>query len=150
MESEIPAEQAITLESGETACGKASEWARGLAEKAGLSEARVYALDLCVVEMVTNVVNHAYRRGPGPIRLSLALGDDAAQVTILDEGPRFDPLSVPPRAPPTSLEDATVGGYGIHMVRSTATGCRYERRDNRNVFTAWFGAATPGEASRTG
>jgi anti-sigma regulatory factor (Ser/Thr protein kinase) len=140
MASENRSTHAITLESAPSTSGEASAWARELAERAGLSEERTYALDLCVVEMVTNVVNHAYRGGPGEITLELAVAAEGAVLAIGDRGPAFDPLSIAPRATPASLDEASIGGYGIHMVRSTADGCRYERRDNRNVFTAWFGA----------
>ena len=130
----------LTIESG-VASAKASAWARALAEAAGLPAERIYALDLCIVEMVTNVVDHAYDERPGVIRVDLELGPATAIVTIADDGPPFDPLSQPAPAVLTSLDDATIGGYGIHMVRSTADDCRYERRDGQNVFTARFGKA---------
>lgn len=129
----------LNLKSGSGSSGEASEWARALAEKAGLAEERVYALDLCIVEMVSNVVDYTYEDGSGPIRLELSLGSGAAVLTIADRGPAFDPLSVPPPTAPASLDDAKLGGYGIHMVRSTADRCAYERRGGENVFTAWFG-----------
>ena len=129
----------LTIASSRGSSGEASAWARALAEQAGLAEDRAYALDLCIVEMVSNIVDHSYGGRAGGIRLELGLANEAASVTIIDEGPAFDPLSVPAPAVPPSLDEASVGGYGIHMVRSTADGCRYERRGARNVFTAWFG-----------
>jgi anti-sigma regulatory factor (Ser/Thr protein kinase) len=131
---------ALTVVSSGSASGEASAWARALAERAGWSEERVYALDLCVVEMVSNVVNHGYSEERGRIWLELHVGDDAGMLTITDEAPPFDPLSAPSPAIPASLDDASAtGGYGIHMVRATASECRYERRDGRNIFTAQFG-----------
>jgi serine/threonine-protein kinase RsbW len=129
----------LTLRSGIGSSSEASAWARTLAERAGLSEERVYALDLCIVEIVSNVVDYAYEDGSGEIRLELGLAPDAAVVSILDRGPAFDPLSVAEPAAATSLDDARIGGFGIHMVRSAVDGCRYERKDARNVFTAWVG-----------
>jgi serine/threonine-protein kinase RsbW len=129
----------LKLMSSGSSSGEASAWARELAERAGLDEERLYALDLCVVELVSNVVDYTYEDGSGEIRLELSLGEGRAMLTIVDRGPAFDPLSVPPPTPPTSLDDAKLGGYGIHMVRSTADRCAYERRGGENVFTAWFG-----------
>ena len=129
----------FTLQSGTTSTEEGSAWARALADEAGLSEERQYALDLCIVEMVSNIVDHSYRGRPGEIRLELALGQGSAILTIVDEGPAFDPLSVPAPVAPASLDDAAIGGYGIHMVRSSADACEYKRSDGRNVFTAWFG-----------
>ena len=129
----------LTLASSRAASGEASAWARALAEKVGLPEDKTYALDLCIVEIVSNVVDHCYREARGSIRVELDLAPDAALVSILDHGPAFDPLSVAAPAMAVALEDASVGGLGIQMVRSTADGCRYERRDGQNIFTAWFG-----------
>ena len=129
----------LTIEGG-VASAKGSAWARKLAEDAGLSAERIYALDLCIVEMVTNVVDHSYGDNPGVIRLELELGPETAVLTIVDDGPPFDPLSVPAPNAPASIEEAEIGGYGIHMVRATADDCRYERRNGQNVFTAYFGA----------
>ena len=128
----------LTLESSEAASGRASEWARRLAGQAGWPEERVYALDLCVVELVSNVVNHGYRGRPGEIRLELDLGASAARFSIDDDAPAFDPLSVPAPVLAASIEDVPLGGFGIQMVRTAASECRYERRDGRNVFTAYF------------
>ena len=124
----------LTLESSAAASGEASAWARALAERAGLPEDRVYGLDLCIVELVSNIVDHSYAGGPGKIRLDLDFGATSATLTIVDSGPAFDPLSVPAPAP-TSLDDASVGGYGIQMVRSVADEFRYERRGGENVLT---------------
>jgi anti-sigma regulatory factor (Ser/Thr protein kinase) len=129
----------LTLASSRAASGEASAWARGLAAAAGLVEDTAYALDLCVVEIVSNVVDHSYRNGPGEIRLSLGVDAHGAIVSVIDDGPAFDPLTVPAPAMAASLEEASVGGLGIQMVRATAGGCRYERRAGSNVFTAWFG-----------
>ena len=132
----------LTVRSSTTSTEEGSAWARALAEQAGLSEERVYALDLCIVEMVGNIVDYSYRGNPGEIRLELALGQGSAILTIVDEGPAFDPLSVPAPVAAASLDDASDGGYGIHMVRSAADACEYKRSDGRNVFTAYFGAAS--------
>lgn len=130
----------ITLPSGNGSADKGSAWARELAGKLGLAEEHIAALDLCITELVSNVVDHSYREQPGEIRLELDLGPpEAAILTVIDEGPEFDPLSVPPPPMPASLEDAPIGGLGIHLVRSSADACEYRRQQGRNVFIAWFG-----------
>ena len=135
----------LTIEGG-VASAKASAWARALGERYGLPEELAYAMDLCIVELVTNIVDHAYGENPGAIRLELDVGPEAAILSIIDDGPPFNPLSVPPPNTAASIEDATIGGYGIHMVRETADGCRYERRNGQNVFTAYFGIGADREA----
>src|SRR5688572_32136157 len=96
----------LTLESGDGASATVSAWARALAERAGLAHARIDAIDLCIVELVTNIVNHSYRGQPGEIRVELGLGHAAAVLTILDQGPAFDPLAFPEPVLADSIEDA--------------------------------------------
>lgn len=129
----------LTVGGALASADEASAWARGLGEQFALPEERIAAIDLCIVELIGNIVEHSYRGRPGEIQLELALGHGAAILKITDDGPAFDPLSVPPPAVPTSLDEAKIGGYGIHLVRSSANACEYERRQARNVFTAWFG-----------
>jgi anti-sigma regulatory factor (Ser/Thr protein kinase) len=146
MVTETLQRHSLKLASSEAASAEAAEWARALAEAAGLSGDRVYALDLSIVELVTNIWRHSYRGQPGEILLELELGSRAAIVTLVDQGPAFDPLSRPAHVKPRSLEEAQVGGLGVHLVRSLADDCRYERRDGSNVFKVYFGAAAPPEA----
>jgi|SRR4051812_168133 serine/threonine-protein kinase RsbW len=130
----------LTLNSSRGSSGEASAWARALAEKAGIPQHRIDALDLCIVELVTNVVDHSYRGSSGEIRLDLELGKGAAVLTVIDKGRAFDPLNAPEPVVPALIEDAPIGGFGIHLVRSTADRCRYQRDAGRNVFTAYFDA----------
>lgn len=124
----------ITLVSGTGASGQASQWAVALAERSGWSEERTYALDLCVVELVSNVVDHGYRGSPGEIRLELGIGPQGGTLTVADRAPAFDPLSVATPAMASSIEESQVGGFGIHLVRTSAKACRYERRGGENVM----------------
>ena len=130
----------LTLTSGRGSSGEASKWARGLAQDARIPQDRIDALDLCIVELVTNVVDHSYRGSPGEIRIELELGKGAAVLTVIDQGRAFDPLNAPEPVVPALIEDAPIGGFGIQLVRSTADRCRYQRDAGRNVFTAYFDA----------
>jgi serine/threonine-protein kinase RsbW len=139
MAAEASRRHSLTLDSTLESVARGSEWARELARHCGLSEKHVGALDLCINELVANVVMHSYRGEPGEIRLDLDLAPDAAILTITDSGPAFDPLSVASPEKPASIEDAKIGGYGIHLVRCSTDACVYRRRDGRNVFMAYFG-----------
>jgi serine/threonine-protein kinase RsbW len=53
---------------------------------------------------------------------------------IEDDGIAFNPLEVPERVAPTSLEDAPIGGLGVALIRKTMERCEYARRGGRNVL----------------
>ncbi len=129
----------LTLDSGDAAVGEASIWARTLAAQYAIPADRCDHLDLCVNELVGNVVEHAYRGGPGEIGLTLVFAPRATTLTVTDAGPPFDPLDLAAPVRPASLDDASIGGLGVHLVRRFADACRYERRQCRNHFTVCLG-----------
>jgi anti-sigma regulatory factor (Ser/Thr protein kinase) len=52
-----------------------------------------------------------------------------------DDGVAFNPLEAPAPRQPGSLAEATVGGLGIHLIRSFTDECRYRRENGRNHLT---------------
>ena len=57
---------------------------------------------------------------------------------IEDTGCEFDPTQFSPVSMAKSLEDAKIGDYGIHLMRSFASSMHYERREGRNRLTLRF------------
>ena len=114
-------------------------WAEDFARRANLSSDLSFAIQLCVEEAVANIIMYsgaAERHEDIAIELT-ETGADVLAV-IEDGGPPFDPTGVAPPPKPTSIEDAQVGGYGIHLMRNFASEMRYERRDGRNRLTLRF------------
>lgn len=77
-------------------------------------------LVLAVDELVTNVVEHGYRHGPGDVTIELDRDRDAVVVRVVDGAPAHDPLRAPEPDLTIPLEDRTPGGLGIHLVRTLA------------------------------
>ena len=50
----------------------------------------------------------------------------------MDDGREFDPLSAPEVDVHAPLEERTVGGLGIHLLRNMVSEIRYERSGGRN------------------
>ncbi len=133
----------LVLESGKAAPGEASVWVRTLAQEHCLSSDWTDGLDLCAVELVANIVDYAYHGANGEIRLELDIADGAVNLLLEDTGPAFDPISRAVPSAPVSLDDARIGGYGIHLVREFADDCRYERDGETNRICVIFGRALP-------
>jgi len=86
------------------------------AHGAGKPEAILDML-LAVNEATTNLVQHAYRGGPGAIEIEVGYEGDALVVCLRDWSPRFDPAQVPDRDVTEPLEVRPLGGLGIPMMR---------------------------------
>jgi len=122
---------------------RASDWLDATCRQHEVPEEPVERLLLCLNEALANVIVHG---GAGarsaPVRLMLEVSVDdgcgKARVTVSDAGVAFDPLSVPARALPRTLEDASVGGLGLVMIRRCSDWLDYRNDQGRNHLT--FGA----------
>jgi len=113
-----------------------SEWFRGFTRENGVAHTQALDFELCLNELVTNVIHYAYEdRGKHEIRISLEWNGDELRATVEDDGRAFNPLEKETPATPRSLEAAGVGGWGIPIIRALADDLSYERRDGRNQFT---------------
>lgn len=98
-----------------------------------LSGRAAYAVELAAEELLSNVAKYAGRDGePATASLLVDVAPGSVRLELEDDGPPFDPASVPP-PPPMSL-DASPGGRGIHLVRSLSRSLGYRRERDRNVL----------------
>ncbi len=114
-----------------------SQWLQEHAQRWEVPETAVMRLDLCLNEAVANSLTHG---GPGvllvPLELALQYAEDgdtsSVTLSVDDGGMPFDPTTsaLPPQA--RSLVDASPGGLGMRMLRSTADALRYQRLGDKN------------------
>lgn len=105
--------------------------------KAATQERVAAALRLCVNEAVANVMAHGATPGVA-LRLDVHVYAtvETAVATVSDNCHPFDPLSYPVATRMTSLTDAQVGGFGIHLIRETAHEVRWQAiGDQGNMLT---------------
>jgi serine/threonine-protein kinase RsbW len=100
---------------------------------ARLLAAQALAFELALEEVFMNVVRHGSPAGTTPrVEVSLSLRDSELAMTIEDDGPPFDPLTVPPPDVTASLGGRPVGGLGVFLVRQMMDTVSYQRVGSRN------------------
>lgn len=98
-----------------------------------LEPARLRSFELALEEIFLNIAVHGSRPGGAQrVEVSLSLGADAVTMTVEDDGPQFDPLSLPQPDVTPSLADRKVGGLGVHLVRQVMDTVSYARIAGRN------------------
>ena len=103
--------------------------------KAGVTE-REFEIMLAVEEWYVNIVKHGFLgRNIGIVKLALDMTDGRLEVTVSDNGPEFDPLSIPEPEKPENVEEAKIGGLGIHFIRNLMNSVNYRRKGERNILT---------------
>ena len=98
-------------------------------------------------EVLSNVVRHGTAGRQNPvIEVTFALVAGSLEVTVVDDGPEWDPLALPPPDTAAPLEARRPGGLGVHLVRNLMDRVAYTRERDRNrlVFARRCEAARRG------
>lgn len=101
----------------------------------GEDDSLLHDLDLCLEEIVTNIIKYAYAEpGPREIRVRLRREGGAVVAEVEDDGSPFNPLEHP--RPDLTVDIAKVepGGLGILLVREYMDRLDYRWRDRRNCL----------------
>ena len=118
---------------------RCSLWLAESCEKQAVPPGPTGKLDLCLNEVLANLIDHAGAADFScPVDLTLELADcgdrGLATLTIVDAGPAFDPLGVSPGPLPRTLAEAEPGGLGLVLVSRFMDERTYERAGGRNVL----------------
>jgi anti-sigma regulatory factor (Ser/Thr protein kinase) len=93
------------------------------------------AAELALEEHVTNVLKYAYAdTAPHEIRVCLSCDGGALYVEVEDDGRAFNPLEAPPVDTSIPLEERSIGGLGIHLMRRFMDTLDYRREGSRNIL----------------
>jgi len=96
----------------------------------------LFQLNLVIDELVTNIINYAYRDDAEHwITVIVRFEEGSLVMRVEDDGIPFNPIlsEVPDCSCP--VERRVVGKLGIHLARQFADGLVYERCGNRNILT---------------
>jgi anti-sigma regulatory factor (Ser/Thr protein kinase) len=97
----------------------------------------LYAVNLALDELVTNVVLYGFENPEGQeVLIRIAAASGGIEASVSDAGREFNPLNVPLPNLSAKLSERELGGLGIHLVRSLMDDVSYERIDGKNVLTA--------------
>lgn len=137
-----PSSLEIRPETGEI--GRALSWLEAQAEQAHLPMRAMFALNLGLDETLANIVMHGFVETPGRlrdpgggepvVRMECASNDLGFDLVVRDNGVAFDPTAQQSGALAESLEDATLGGHGLRLMRHFLHEIRYERVGGWNIL----------------
>lgn len=103
-----------------------SEWPPALA----------YQVELILEELCINVINHGEVDGTKPIKVIIVSDDASIKIEILDNGKAFDPTQDAPEPEQiTDIDEAEIGGWGVHLAHTFSDEMHYRREDDMNCLT---------------
>ena len=100
---------------------------------ATLPPAEVLPFEIALEEIFMNVVMHGSPAGGlARVEVTLELVGDSFMLMVEDNGPAFDPLTLPAPNITVPLGDRRVGGLGVYLVRQMMDAVSYARDGPRN------------------
>lgn len=114
---------------------KLSQVVNEFGEANHLSPKVVYALNLSLDEIITNIIYYGYdNTKEHHIIIRISLKDEELTAEVEDAGRPFNPLEAakPDLAKP--LEERQVGGLGIHLIMNLMDTVEYKRQGNKNLL----------------
>lgn len=96
----------------------------------------LYAVNLALDEIVTNIVLHGFEDADGQefeVRLTASPGTVTGEIE--DGGAAFNPLDAPAPDLNAPLDERALGGLGIHLVKNLMDKVDYRRDGEKNVLT---------------
>lgn len=116
---------------------EASEWLAQCCGKFGVPDDQCVRLDLCLNEIMANVISHGDPLGQKPrLLLDLAVihNDEQgeATLTLSDSGMAFNPIDAQHKPRPATLDDASPGGLGLVMLKAFSDRLDYRRENDMN------------------
>jgi anti-sigma regulatory factor (Ser/Thr protein kinase) len=131
---------ALEIRASNAEVRRASDWLAATCRQRSVPEPLAERLALCLHEALVNIIMHGGAAAlAAPIgvvvEVGLAAGCIEASVTVSDAGRPFDPASVPQKALPATLDEASPGGLGLTMIRRCADRLDYRHEGGRNHFT---------------
>jgi len=112
-----------------------SDVVTALGTRHGLVADFLYAINLALDEILTNVISYGYddeREHEILVRLAVQAGE--FQVEVTDDGRPFNPLTAQTADLDSPLAERQIGGLGIHLTRTLMDALQYRRDDNKNVL----------------
>ena len=121
--------------------GQIRHYVRETAVARGCEAAAIDELAVAVNEAVANIVRHSYQNEPGEIKVTVVCSREVVEVMLLDDGPGFDPTTVPSPDTTSSLAERPFGGMGVHIMRTFCdelSYCRDPRGGNELILLKRF------------
>jgi anti-sigma regulatory factor (Ser/Thr protein kinase) len=119
---------------------RAEAWLADRLRMLDLPDDLVSAIRICAEEALSNVAIHAFDNDGMDHAILLRFTVTEAEVALVveDAGMAFDPLAAESVAMPLAIEDISVGGQGLVLIKAFAGRLAYEREGGRNIFTMAF------------
>ncbi len=106
-----------------------------LVEKWNVPAALGMTLNLVIEEAFTNVVNYAYDDSDEhSIEVVFEMQSKILSISLIDDGIAYDPTQNATPDLSLSVEERSIGGLGVYLIKSMMDEVAYERKAGKNIL----------------
>ncbi len=119
-------------------------WIENLATRFSIPADLQNSINLCLEEVVSNVIRHGYC-GEADRSVLVRFSNPRKNYfvfTVEDEAPHFNPLIAPELSELNPREDIRIGGQGIRLLRRFTDALEYEQMPSGNRLSMGFSAGS--------
>ena len=96
-------------------------------EKSGLGSDEAFRINLTLEELIANITTHGRREAHEPtVDIEIDVEPGKIVLTITDDGKHFNPTRHPRVEHPEQLDECSIGGLGLELVRQCSSRLHYE------------------------
>ena len=108
----------------------------GVGRALGLPRRCLFEINLALDELFTNIISYGFNdHSEHAIQVCIAADNGMLTITVEDDGIPFNPIErAEPRIPAT-IEDCTIGGLGIYLIKNLMDDVCYRRNHDKNILT---------------
>jgi serine/threonine-protein kinase RsbW len=134
-------ESQLTLRSQMADLALVPAWIEHLASEYAISPSTEFAMNLCLEEVLSNIIRHGYNGKPGLIQIRYEPTENKSCLLVVDdEAPHFNPLAATASSIEGALDGTRIGGLGIRLLRNFSATLMYEPTAAGNRLTIGFAA----------
>ena len=141
--------ETLKLQSRISDLAQVPPWIETLASRHSIPESTQYAMNLCLEEVLANIVVHGYSAQPDfPIAIQFTSPREGYFVFVVeDQAPPFNPVDAPELPKVNDLEEIQIGGQGIRLLRQFADSLDYQPTPAGNRLSIGFSSARTASAN---
>ncbi|MDR1250162.1 MAG: ATP-binding protein [Treponema sp.] len=136
-------EREITLSAELDNLDQLLEWTETILEDYSCPARIAQQLAVATEEIFVNIARYAYAERTGDVTVRIGRAGDVLAAQFEDGGIPFDPLDWPNPKTTGSIEERSIGGRGIFLVKKLSDRVAYRRFEDKNLLTIFKKPETP-------
>lgn len=129
----------VTIENNFNELEEISRTVRSFGEEIGLNPDTIFALDLALEEILTNIIKYGYDDlARHELEIRLWVESASVVVEVRDDGHEFNPVVAPEPDTRKPAAERPIGGLGLHLIRKMVGSIEYKRLQGMNIVRLIF------------